>query len=471
MQRLKVSTSCSSCGAPFELLEGANVARCPFCGLPLLVQSQKKILRYYLEPKFNKKSISFLVDRFRKEKGFSLPKRIDEIRLLYLPFWRFTALAFYTIIKQPQFFLPPANLPEEPKTEEILSKEWDVNFTAHTSNSFGIATLGMRPDWLSLKILTDKSSLGRREEVLDMEMNSSGARERALKSLNFYLGRKKAPEDELVLRLLEERLSLIFFPLWVANFVASEGKIHHIIDGITKRTLKEGPGYFELKKSQAEDVERFNPLKIVPHRCPNCGWDLPVTPFHVVFPCGNCRRVWEIDEEGYHQIKGELAKTQEEKATGPSRPFGYYPFWVFETRLHKGKRSFIQDVFELLPSEIGLFSVKDKSRPFLFYVPAFELSNLKKVADLGLAYLRTQPDLEIETPKKENLKGVFISEHDAKKMAELLWFSLISSKTNLVLDDWKNPEFEKGKIVWCPCRKEGMFLRDAVIGYSFQKVR
>jgi predicted RNA-binding Zn-ribbon protein involved in translation (DUF1610 family) len=471
MQRLRASASCPSCGAPFELLEGANVARCPFCDLPLLLQSQKNILRYYLEPKFQKRSIPFMIDRFRKEKELSLPRRIDEMMLFYLPFWRFTAQAFYIIIKHPQFFLLITNLPEEPKSEEILSKEWDVNFTAHTSNSLGIPTLGMRPDWLGLKILTDKSSLKERGEILDIEIDSSTAKEKALKSLNFYLGRKKAPEDDLVLRLLEERLSLIYFPLWVANFVASEGKFHHIIDGITKRTLKEGSGYFELKKSQTEDVERFNSLKILPHRCPNCGWDLPVTSFHVVFPCVNCRRIWEIHEGDYNQIKGELAKAKGENVNASSRPSGYYPFWVFETRFHKGKSTSIQEVFELLPSEFGLFSVKDKSRPFLFYIPAFELSDLNKATDVGLAYLRTQPDLEIESMTKQDLKGVFIPEDDAKKLAELLWLNLISSKANLVLDDWKNPEFENGKIVWCPCRKEGTFLRDAVIGYSFQKVR
>jgi hypothetical protein len=95
---------------------------------------------------------------------------------------------------------------------------------------------------------------------------------------------------------------------------------------------------------------------------------------------------------------------------------------------------------------------------------------LKKVADIGLAYVRTQPNLETVTGKKEDLKGVLISEEDAKKMAEILWFNLISSKIDLALDDWKNPHFGNGKIIWCPCRKQGTFLRDVVIGYSFQKV-
>jgi LSD1 subclass zinc finger protein len=82
MLRLKVSASCPSCGAPFDLLEGANVARCPFCDLPLLFQSQEKILRYYLEPKSKRETIPYLVDRYRKENERSLPKRMDEIKLI-----------------------------------------------------------------------------------------------------------------------------------------------------------------------------------------------------------------------------------------------------------------------------------------------------------------------------------------------------------------------------------------------------
>lgn len=471
MQRLTVSASCPSCGAPFELLEGANVARCPFCDLPLLFQSRKKILRYYLEPRLDRRSIAFLVDRHRKRNGQPLSKRIDQAGLFFLPFWRFTAQAFYFIRSRPALSLSAAPPEDEPETQEIQTKDWDVNFAAHTSTNLGIATLGMRADWLRLKILTDTTCLEEQGRVLNIEADSSAAKERAARSLKFYLDRKKAPEDELVLRLLEKRLSLIYFPLWVVNFTTFEGKSFQVIDAITKRTLKEGSGHSDLERESAEDAERFHPLRILPHRCPNCGWDLPVTSFHVVFPCDNCRRIWQVEEGTYRQIKGEIAKAREEPSVGRAKSLGYYPFWVFEARIGKAKTSSVKDVFELLPSEIGLFSAEDKSRPFLFHVPAFELGNLKKVADVGLAYIRTQPVFETERVKRENLKGVFISEEDAKEMAEILWLNLISRKSNLDFQQWEKPEFEKGKIVWCPCYKEGTFLRDAVIGYSFQKVR
>lgn len=471
MQRLTVSASCPSCGAPFELLEGANVARCPFCDLPLLFQSRKKILKYYLEPNLERRSIAFLVDRHRKRNGQPLSKRIDQSGLLYLPFWRFAAEAFYFIRSRPALSANPALPDVEPESQEIKTKDWDVNFAAHTSGNLGIATLGMRADWLRLKIMTDRTCLEEQGRVLSIEADSSAAKEKAARSLNFYLDRKKAPEDELVLKLLEERLSLVYFPLWVANFTTSEGKFFHVIDGITKRTLKEGSGHFPSERESKEDAEEFHPLGIVPHCCPNCGWDLPVTSFHLVFPCDNCRRIWKVQEGAYRQIRGEIAKAREEPSAGRTKPLGYYPFWVFEARIGKEKPSSIKDIFELLPSEIGLFSAEDKSRPFLFHVPAFELGNLKKVADIGLAYLRTQPVFETERVKRENTKGVFISEDDAKKMAEMLWLNLISQKSNLDLSGWENPEFENGRIVWCPCYKEGTFLKDAVIGYSFQNVR
>lgn len=471
MQRLKVSACCPSCGAPFELLEGANVARCSYCDLPLLFQSQKKILRYYLESKFKKRYIPFLVDRFRKERGLSLSRRVERIQLLYLPFWRFTAQAFFTIVEQLSFSAIPAEPDEEPPKEEVSTKDWDINFCAHNSNDLGIATLGMRPDWLSLKILTDRGRLDQHAEVLTLETNSQAAKQRALRALNFYLEKKKAPEDQLILRLIEERLSLIYFPLWVVNFIAPEGKFFHVVDGITKRTLNEGSGYFELKRHETADVERFYALEIVPHRCPDCGWDLPVTPFHVVFPCDNCKRIWRTHEGAYHQIRGEIAKVKEELEMGCSRSLQYYPFWLFERRLQGRKSSSIQDIFELLPSEIGLFSVKDRSRPFLFYVPAFEMKNLIKLPNLGLVFVRTQPDFETESVKREKLKGVFIAEDDAKKMAEILWLRLISQKANLDLDDRKNLKFVNGRIVWLPCYEEGAFLRDGLMGYSFQRVR
>jgi LSD1 subclass zinc finger protein len=465
MQRLKVSTSCPSCGAPLEFLEGANVARCSFCDLPLLFQSQKKILRYYLEPKLKKREVRFLIDRFRKLNGESLSKRTDEIKLLYLPFWRFTAEVFYTIINRTSLVSDP-----EAPEEEILTKDWDINFCAHTSNNLGIATLGIRSKWLKLSVLIDRNLL-KDATVLGLNLNSSEAKKRALKSLQLYTDKKKSYDDELVMRLLEERLSLIYFPFWVANFITPEGKFFQVIDGITERILKQGSGYFEFKKEKREDAERLYPLGIIPHRCPNCGWDLPVVPFHVVFPCGNCKRIWQISENGYQQVKGEKAKPEQDYIINSSKSLGYYPFWVFEIKLKgKGKVS-IQDVVKILPSEVGLFKVEDKSKSFLFYIPAFRIKNLRKIPDVSYAFTRTQPSLETETGKKGKLKGVFISQEDAKKLAEILWTNLISSKTNLDLKEWENLVCENGRILWLPFYQDGIFLRDAVIEYGFQRVR
>ena len=470
MQRLKTTASCPSCGAPFELLEGANVARCPYCNLPLLFQSPDGILRYYLKPKVERRSISFLADRSRKSEGKSLPRRTDKATLFYLPFWRFTAQAFYTMVSRPQLSSAPPEADEEPETHEVLAKDWDVNLAGHTSDDLGIATLGMRPDWLNLAILTDAAHLKQKAEVLSLEVDSSAARQKAVDSLEFQLQGKMAPEDELAMRLIEERLSLIYFPLWTVDFVAPEGKFFCVIDAITGRSLKQDPGIFEQMKSRSSGLDAFPPPRIVPHHCPNCGWDLPVTPFHVVFSCTNCGRMWKIHQDGYAEVKGQIARVKEDAGLEPTGALTYYPFWVFEAGLQQWTRSSIQEVFELLPSEIGLFNVANKSRPFTFHIPAFEMANLKKVADVGLAYLRTQPEFDTMQVRTENLKGVLISEDDAKKIAELLWLRLISRRANLDPDKWKQLRLTCTGIVWCPCRKEGTFLRDTVIGYSFQKV-
>jgi LSD1 subclass zinc finger protein len=470
MQRLKATASCPSCGAPFELLEGANVARCSYCNLPLLFRSKKNILRYCLKPKVQSRSISFLVDRHRKVEGETLPRRVEEARLFFLPFWRFTTQAFYTTFSQRQLSPFEAILNEEEEPEHILTRDWDVNFPAHTSDDLGIATLGMRPEWLDLRILTDTSRLTREGKVLSLEVNSKKARKSGCQSLNFYLQEKKRGGDKLAFSLIEERLSLIYFPLWIVNFVAPEGKYFHVIDGITGRVLKQGRGSFKQKKGRSSDVETFSPLQIMPHRCPNCGWDLPVSPFHLLFPCTNCSKMWKIEQGGYVEVKGRVAKAREETDLGGTQPSGYFPFWIFEAGLRRKKRSSIEEVFKLLPSEISLFNVRKKSRPFLFYIPAFELPNLKKVGDIALAYVRTQPELVTEAVREENLEGVFISDEDARKIAQLLWLKIISHKANLDLDKWKKLRLRSAGIVWCPCHKGGNFLRDAVVGYSFQKL-
>jgi len=465
MERLTVSASCPSCAAPFEFLEGANVARCPFCNLPLLFQSQKKILRYFLPPKLEKSQVRFLIDRFRKTNGQSLSKRVDEIRLFYVPFWRFTAQVFYTIIDQTSLVPAP-----DDSEEEILTKDWDINFAAHIENDLGVATLGIRSQWLKLNILTHRRLL-KDGEVLNLNTNSSQAKDRALKSLRLYTDKKKSYDDELILRLIEERLSLIYFPFWVANFIAPEGKFFQTIDGITKRTLKQGSGYFELKQANQEDAEKLHPLKIVPHRCPNCAWDLPVTPFHVVFPCNNCKRIWKLSQNGYKQVTGEKAKADQEQGISPSKDLAYYPFWVFQTKLQDEQTLSVQDALRLLPSEIGLFKASDKRRPLLFYVPGFNIKNLNRIPAVGLAFTRSQPAWQPEANNKGKLEGVFITEEDAKELAEIIWVNLICSRTNLDFETWRNLKFENARVVWLPFFEDGIFLRDTLMDYAFQKVK
>lgn len=462
MQRLKVSARCPSCGAPLELQEGANVSRCPFCNLPLLFQAPNSILTYYLEPQVNQREIPFRLDRFRKDNGESLSRRVDEIKLYYLPFWRFTCEIFYTQVDD------SSTEPFQEKTEaEILTKDWDINFPANDSNDFALSTLGLRPEWLKLRLLTDKNLI-KTGHVLTLELDSSSAKEKTLKSLQLLMENKKSSGKELVLKLLDESLSLIYFPLWIANFIANDGKYHQIIDAITGRTLMHSSGYFELKENLTRETKEISTPKIMPHRCPNCGGDLPVTPFHLIFPCENCSRIWELSANGYLPIKGEIAKVKNPELNKPSKSVCYFPFWVFQARPAKEKDFPIQKLVELIPSEIGWFKVKDKSKPFLFYVPAFEIKNLSKVPALSLVLTRTQPDLETEIWEKTKLNGAVMSVEDAQKIAQILWIHLISEKVNLPLDEWKELILEKGKIVWYPYYEECNFLEDLVTGYTFQ---
>ena len=462
MQWLKVTASCPTCGAPLELQEGANVSRCPFCNLPLFFQSPNSILTYYLESKVTRKEIPFLLDRFRKEMGESLSRRVDEIKLYYLPFWRFASQVFYTLIDDSS-----GESFQEVKEAEILTKDWDINFAAHHTNDFSLSTLGMRPEWLKLILLTDVN-LTQSGEVLDPEIDSSSAKDKALQSLYVLMENHRSSEMELVNRSLDETLSLIYFPVWTVNFITGEGKHSQVIDGITGRTLKESPGYFEMKKDESRKVQEVCATKIIPHRCPNCGWDLPVTPFHLVFPCENCRRIWKISENSYQQVKGEIARIKDMPTTEPSKTINYYPFWVFETRPQKENEFSIQKLTELLPSEIGWFKVRDKSKPFLFYIPAFEIRNLGKIPVLSLILTRTQPDLETETWKKIELAGAVMSPEDAQKIAEIAWIYLLSSKINIPLNEWRDLIFENGRIIWYPYYEEGSFMEDAVTGYTFQ---
>jgi predicted RNA-binding Zn-ribbon protein involved in translation (DUF1610 family) len=463
MQRLKVTTSCPSCGAPFEFLEGSNVSLCPFCNQHLLFQPPDKILRYCLEPKLTRKEVPFIVDRFRKEQNQLLTSRIDEIKLYYLPYWRFTAQIFYTLLD----FNFSASLQDE-KEIVISTKEWDINFPAHISNDLSLDTLGMRPDCLKLKLLTSKN-LVKDGEVLNMQINSSQAKEKALKSLNFFMNNKKKSEQELVLKLLDENLSLIYFPLWVVNFISSGEKAFQIIDGITCRTLSQSPGYFEPKLNGDKEERDQDSLRILPHRCPSCGWDLPASPFHLIFPCENCQKIWRISVNSYQSVNGEIVKPPQELSSNQLKPSEYYPFWIFQTRPCREKSFSIQNLSELFPSEIGWFKVKDKSRPFLFYIPAFEIKNLNKVPGISLTFTRIQPELETELRDRQKLAGAIRSDEDAKKIAELLWLGLIYSKHCLQFEEWKEIILENPRLIWLPYTQECAFLKDSILGYSFQK--
>ena len=360
-RRLAVSTECPTCSAPLDFSEGSNAIRCGHCRSNLLVTGRGQILSYAIEPRTPEGQARNHLRSLFREPG----ARVSEPKLFFVPFYRVTGHEFVWRKEAPKpkverslselsgdtsrelewggwgggggyerFTLAglivdgvsalidrltsvgePVGLPELEKREtskaqplpppvsprgepiEFNHRHIEKNFVASESEGLGIYSLGVRSAVLKLALF-DAAALAQIGSLLPVMLDPATATERGL------MGGDK---DVLVRRTAGVIVSLIYFPFWLAKIDGAKGERLVALDGVTGgiASREVSPSLLASAGSgsgTAAVVAGFRPLV-----CPNCGWDLNVSPDDVIFFCRTCRRAWKIEKDTLMPASYEIA--------------------------------------------------------------------------------------------------------------------------------------------------------------------
>lgn len=434
--------NCPGCGSPLQMQEGTISLRCAYCNLIMRVGTPGQILKYIYPSEIDAFGMKFLIERHYKSRGLPLDFAITNNRLYYLPFYRFKGMT-YSILTEKITEDEEVN----PNYEVLLSKtvvhqrcrNFDLTIPAFSRPEFGLDSLGIRPEVIPLSIFSREIIL-LDSELVDLTIGPADARKTALAMFAFNMGFACEGKECLISEIVGEGLSVIYYPVW-GSAIKRPGQTRTIfVDGLARRVINEIDGVFESHPI-GKDESGYVPFKPVGHKCPNCGFDLPVSESSLTYYCANCDRLWLIKGSGYVSI--EALRAAFEQADG------HFPFWRFPFKTGDDIAT-VGQFSKILTAEIPLIAKPKASQPFYLYAPAFKIADLDALTNDGLRLCRTQPILDLLAGQINPLAETVLPDSEALELARFYW-STIRSRYKFLQRakfDFKIEKTGPGELIW-----------------------
>ncbi len=291
----QIDLQCPQCGAPAVLNETECIIKCQFCRTSNIIHTHP-FPCFYMEPKQEKYS---------------------NLKIAYIPYWRFKGLEFTLGIKKPGF------------------RVIDRSYLAVKKTSIP-RSLGLRSQTQKLKFL--------HKGITGSFLPPSISRKKILQQIS-------GTSEEKV--HIGEILSLIFLP-----FYQDKDKMY---DGLTGNIISMHPSDLAAnKKSPA-----YN-LKFTPGICPNCGWDLKGETDSLVLHCNNCTSFWLISNKKLNRLNAMFFDAKSDIHL-------QMPFWRLQIEFSELECSTHAHLIKIanIPK---IIQKEDNQKILYFYIPAFKLN-------------------------------------------------------------------------------------------------
>lgn len=449
-RRLVVSTECPTCGAPLEFAEGSNAVQCGHCRANLLVTGRKRVLSYFVAPKVTPRAAAETVRRSAREAGDAV--RVGDSELYFVPYYRLRGhdlrwecgeaprrlaplpspgAGVRAMLARAIFESTDHGAPEMP--EGVLHDRYlDRNFIACEVPSSALYSLGIRLGVVRLHLFHGQAphGIGR---VAGVRLAPAEALARGMDAVATGGG------DLLQRRVLGKVLSLVYYPFCVVDLEGRGEPRLAIVDGVSGSVMeRDGPAStraaLEGASAVKTDTVGFRPLL-----CPNCGWDLPVEPEHVIFVCKGCERAWQIEGSELQPMAHELAAVP---AVAGQRAVEHLPFWIVEAAGAGSRR---------------------------FFVPAFRYRRLKILCDLAREISARERAYSAWSDPPLPRRGCYYDQEDAECLAEISYPGLTPSPADTIERLRRQPlSFAGHRLVWLPCYSDGHALRAPFTGRALE---
>jgi predicted RNA-binding Zn-ribbon protein involved in translation (DUF1610 family) len=313
---------------------------CRHCGAGLWIRYPDAYPTVAAKARIDRREAIFRWDHYLKDRQRPLSHAGRDVHLLYLPFWRVCAIVAIShdsrLISEPDAALPfvrsgcsgegyglePKKRARDDEREVPWDiKPWDYSFPAFDQGLWGLDSLGVRTQTIALGGCDDSPSS---ETIRWWPPNVSADQtvHRLSDAVVAILAQTRG-SDTLTPKIMAPQISLIYWPVWVLTDRGSDSGRSVEIDAVSGRVIREVPHTPRLPE-RGGNIEGEAP-RLLAHRCPSCGADLPVDHALTAFPCSNCGVLVAHVASGDRRIT-----TCEFSGNTARRDSHWYPFWVFE---------------------------------------------------------------------------------------------------------------------------------------------
>ncbi|UCG23827.1 MAG: hypothetical protein JSW55_17090 [Chloroflexota bacterium] len=226
---------CPNCAGVVPVPEGVRIVTCPYCDMRSLVQGDRGIRRWQVSSRLERPQALEVVKTFfsglNKARDLKREAQINDLFLVYLPYWRVTSFVAGWMFGR----VKSGDKSTKPVEVEIL-EDMHWNDAAVDVSEFGVHRVTVRPGDLEP---FDSEQLHGQAMVFEPVESPSEATDEADQHF-IHRGRQKRSLKEKYFEkfhMLRRRLSLVYYPLWVARYQYRNRSYQIVVDGASGEIL------------------------------------------------------------------------------------------------------------------------------------------------------------------------------------------------------------------------------------------
>lgn len=474
-----VSIKCPECGAPLRYPEGTYTFKCAYCGSVLRTEAGARDLKYIITSSLGQREIALATKKILLQKGVKKLPVIKRITVIYKPFWYFKGMVYRVFANNGR--------------TDVIGKTWSHSFEANNGFAPALSTLGVKTEALALKpydsekykdsgvflpLTVDRESVQKtavnfaeRNTGMDVSLavkaDAPGKKRISLwnSDLDFIEPvqdtdlRVKTPEAFSRVYMAGEKFFIIYYPVINVICKGQEEYNGFLLDGVSKALLDETDGARVASGEKTPEAAARYRVRLLTHRCKNCGHDLPPRDFDIIYFCGNCCRLWLLKGDGYLGVKLKVLDA------GSNRNILYIPMWAFDVALESEKAGVALDSVGGLAGfmKMGEMILRDRdpAGSLRLFVPALVSRNagalLKFSANISRMQKETPPASGSPDFLRLKVMNVSLPPEEAAEMLYPLVCSLIGRVDPQAMDFYSSLRIEirKSELVWRPFAGSG----------------
>jgi hypothetical protein len=230
--------SCPRCGGMVPVPEGQAVVRCPFCDLRSVVRGERGVLRYHVPQQVEREhavqSFQKFLGKWAIARDCGRQAELTDVFLVHLPFWATWGRTVGWVFGQKEEGSGDHRHLEPREVKVVEEMTW--NAAACDVGEFGVNQISLTGRSL---VPFDPDALHRSGMVFEPVGSASEALKEATREFEQRVQQQAGLDrvSQSFVRVLNPRLGLVYYPLWVVRYRYRGRAFQVVVDGFSGEVL------------------------------------------------------------------------------------------------------------------------------------------------------------------------------------------------------------------------------------------